>query len=113
MEINFMVTSTENSSKGFMKADEESKTVGVQGFGAKGSAHSAKALASDESPGKSAGQQSASGIVDNYDDEEELKYDSFRNMDEEEKIWEMMIEKHGRTEYNTVVEIISQYVSLV
>ena len=34
-------------------------------------------------------------------------------MDEEEKIWEMMIEKHGRTEYNTVVEIISQYVSLV
>ena len=103
MEINFMVTSTENSSKGFMKEDEESKTVGVQGFGA-------KASNANESPGKSAGLQMVSGT--GQDDEEELKYESLRDMDEEEKIWEMMIEKHGRTEYNTVVEIISQYVSM-
>ena len=105
-EINFNATAAtvNTTAASNMRADEESKTVGNQGFGVQGSSAAAETF--DDSPRQKTKKKSTAEDLDN-----DTQIGSNRNMDEEERIWQKMIDAHGRTEYITVHQIIKKYVS--
>ena len=64
----------------------------------------------DDSPKMKTKAKLAAGSQNNVDDDD-VQFVSNRNLDEEEQVWQNMIEKHGRNEYNTVYDVMAKFVS--